>query len=81
MAVAGAQGGLDGVLDLVGAGLPGAEADEGDFGTGVEGGCFPEVRGVSRVFASWGFGAIAVRRRGASYFVHSVMIVCMCVCL
>lgn len=37
VAVAGAQGMLDGLGDLVGAGLPGPEADGGDLIAGVEG--------------------------------------------
>lgn len=37
VAVAAAQGGLDGGLDLVGLGLPGAQADGGDLGARVEG--------------------------------------------
>lgn len=36
VAVAVGEGGEDGVVDLVGGRLPGAEADGGDFGTGVE---------------------------------------------
>ena len=37
VAVAGLEGGEDGVVDLVGGGLPGAEADDGDLGARVEG--------------------------------------------
>lgn len=37
VAVAVLEGGEDGVVDLVGAGLPGAEADDGDLGARVEG--------------------------------------------
>ena len=37
VAVAGFEGGEDGVVDFVGGGLPGAEADNGDLGARVEG--------------------------------------------
>lgn len=43
VAVAILEGEEDGVVDLVGGGLPGAEADGGDFGAGVE------LEGASRV--------------------------------
>ena len=37
VAVAGLEGREDGVVDLIGPGLPGAEADDGDLGARVEG--------------------------------------------
>lgn len=43
VAVAVLEGGEDGVVDLVGAGLPGAEADDGDLGARVEGRGAPGV--------------------------------------
>jgi hypothetical protein len=46
MAVAGAQGDLDRLLDLVGGGLPGPEPDGGDGGARVELVCFARGEAV-----------------------------------